>query len=63
MKRHKVITLILTAVCIIATVNCHAQRLAVSTNAVYWAMLSPNLNVEISLSRHSSVSIEAAALP
>ena len=63
MEGNKVLTIILSAICIIASLNCNAQRLAVSTNAVYWAMLSPNLNVEVAFSRHSSVSIEAAALP
>ena len=63
MESNKALTLILAAICMIIAVNCNAQRLAVSTNAVYWAMLSPNMNVEFALSRHSSVSIEAAALP
>lgn len=63
MESNKVLTLILAAICMVVSINCNAQRLAVSTNAVYWAMLSPNLNVEFAFSRHSSVSIEAAALP
>ena len=63
MKSNKVLTIIFTAICIIASFNCKAQRLAVSTNAVYWGTLSPNLNVEVAFSRHSSFSLEAAALP
>ena len=43
--------------------NCKAQRLAVHTNAVSWGVLSPNIGIELALSRHSSVSIEASALP
>ena len=63
MENHRLLTLILAATCMIASLNCQAQRLAVSTNAVYWGMLSPNMNVEVALGRHSSVSLEAAALP
>ncbi len=43
--------------------ECKAQRLAVSTNAVYWGILSPNMNVEFALGRHSTISMEAAAAP
>lgn len=58
-KQAILLAILLTAI----SFNCNAQRVAVSTNAIYWGMLSPNLSVELGLSRHSSVSLEASALP
>lgn len=54
---------ILTLLLFVLSIECKAQRIAVSTNAVQWGMLSPNMNVEFSLSRHSTISFEAAACP
>lgn len=40
-----------------------AQRLAVSTDALHWAALSPNLGLEVVLSRHNTVAISASTSP
>lgn len=39
---------------------CHvvsAQRVAVKTNALYWAALSPNIGTEVRLSNHSTIEL------
>lgn len=41
----------------------HAQRVGIKTNALYWAMLSPNLGAEFRLSRHVTFNLEATANP
>lgn len=63
-KRHRILLEVasILLLCLFSS-NCKAQRLAVHTNAVSWGVLSPNLGIELALSRHSSVSIEASALP
>ena len=40
-----------------------AQRVAVKTNGLYWAALSPNVGLEFRLSRHFTLNVEAAANP
>lgn len=45
------------AVCCCATVS--AQQVAVKTNLLYWATTTPNLGVEMALSRHSTLSLSA----
>lgn len=40
-----------------------AQRVAVKSNALYWATMSPNLGLEFRLSRHFTLNVEAAANP
>lgn len=40
-----------------------AQRVGIKTNALYWAMLSPNLGAEFRLSRHVTLNLEATANP
>lgn len=40
-----------------------AQRVALKTNALYWATMSPNLGLEFRLSRHFTLNVEAAANP
>lgn len=40
-----------------------AQRIAVKTNALYWAALSPNAGVEVTLSRHFTLNLEADFSP
>ena len=63
MKRHKIILLIITALSLFISVNSYAQRLAVSTNAIGWATLSPNVSVDMAFSRHSSVAMEVSVAP
>ncbi len=43
--------------------GAYAQRVAVKSNALYWAAASPNLGVEFRLSRHFTLNVEAAANP
>ena len=40
-----------------------AQRIAISSDAVKWAALSPNLGFEIALSQHHAFSLSAATCP
>lgn len=40
-----------------------AQRMAVSTNLVEWATVSPNLSFDIALSQHHGLSMSASASP
>ena len=41
----------------------YAQRVAVKSNALYWATLSPNLGAEFRVSRHFTVNLEVAGNP
>ncbi|MCH5181274.1 MAG: DUF3575 domain-containing protein [Prevotellaceae bacterium] len=41
----------------------HAQRIAVKTNALYWAALTPNMGFEFTLSRHFTLNIEGDFSP
>lgn len=40
-----------------------AQRVAVKTNALYWLTASPNIGMELRMSRHITMNLEAAASP
>lgn len=40
-----------------------AQRVALKTNALYWAALAPNLSAEFRMSRHFSLNIDGAVNP
>ena len=48
---------------LLLSVDGKAQRVAVSTNLLGWGTLSPNFNLELAVSQHNSLSIEAYALP
>lgn len=52
-----------TLILALAFTSATAQRVAVKTNALYWATLSPNLGAEFRLSRHFTLNIEATANP
>ena len=41
----------------------HAQRIALKTNALYWAALSPNVGVEFRMSRHFTMNLEGSFSP
>lgn len=41
----------------------HAQRIAVKTNALYWAALTPNVGLECRMSRHFTLNIEGEGSP
>ncbi len=47
----------------VASFGLKAQRLAVSTNLLEYALLSPNLEVDLSLNQHNSISISGSASP
>jgi hypothetical protein len=54
--------------CVIAVVfglsyEGKAQRLAVNTDALHWATLSPDLGFELVISRHNSIGISATGCP
>lgn len=40
-----------------------AQKLAVSSDALHWAALSPDLGLELVISRHNSISVSASTCP
>lgn len=40
-----------------------AQRIGVGTNALYWATLTPNVNVQLRMSQITSLNLEVAARP
>lgn len=48
---------------ILAAHTMHAQRVALKTNALYWATLSPNLGTEFRISRHYTLNLEVAGNP
>ena len=52
-----------TALGLLMVSSISAQRVAVKSNALYWATMSPNLGVEFRLSRHFTLNVEAAANP
>ncbi|MFR9650206.1 MAG: DUF3575 domain-containing protein [Rikenellaceae bacterium] len=41
----------------------YSQRVAVSTNLVEWATISPNIEVEVTLKEHISLSMQASCNP
>lgn len=41
----------------------HAQRVALKSNALYWATLSPNLGAEFRVSRHYTFNLEVGGNP
>lgn len=51
----KIILLLILPFCFCAAL--HAQQWAVKTNMLYWAGATPNVGVEVALSRHSTVSL------
>ena len=55
--------LIVVVVGMIIMSDVAAQRVAVKTNALYWATLSPNVGLEFRLSRHLTLNVETAANP
>lgn len=40
-----------------------AQKLAVTSDALHWAALSPNLGLELVLSRHNTIAVSASTCP
>lgn len=58
-RRLSVILLFLT----IGLIESKAQRLAVSTNLVDYVTLSPNLELDLSLNQHNSISLSASVTP
>lgn len=62
-KMHFVKKLLLLVVVILASGQVHAQRVALKSNALYWATLSPNLGAEFRLSRHYTLNFEFAGNP
>ena len=43
--------------------HLYAQRVAVKSNALYWAALTPNLGTEFRVSRHFTFNLEVAGNP
>ena len=53
----------LITVFLFSTLGVKAQRFAVHTDVVQWAILSPNVSFEMALEQHHSVSFSASACP
>ncbi len=53
MKRSIILTLAILAF----HIACHAQNVAVKTNALYWATTTPNIGVEASIGKKSTVQL------
>lgn len=51
------------AVILLSSFEGKAQRLAVSTDLVHWAVLSPNIGFEIALSQHHAFAFSASTCP
>lgn len=60
-KRSKI--LLFLSFMLLGMSSLHAQRVALKTNAVYWAALSPNLGVEARLSRRFTLNADIAGNP
>ena len=43
------------------SLSAHAQRISVKTNALYWAVATPNIGAEFRLNRHFTLGIEGLA--
>ena len=63
MHRFVKIFVCVLVVIVLSTYVCKAQRIAVSTNAIEWVALSPNLGFEIAIERHHAFSMTASASP
>ncbi len=50
-------------VLLLTAAGANAQRVAIKTNALYWTTLSPNLGMELRLSRHYTLNIDAGFNP
>lgn len=48
---------------VLSTTGVFAQRVALKSNALYWAAMSPNLGLEFRMSRHYTLNMEAAFNP
>lgn len=62
-NRTKAYYILFIALLICSVTDCRAQKVAVSTNSLGWLVLSPNVNLEVALDRHNTLSVEAYALP
>ena len=55
--------LLLLFIILLSSSQLYAQRVALKSNALYWATLSPNLGAEFRISRHFTVDLEVAGNP
>lgn len=62
-KKHWLIRSLAIAVAFFAVMTAEAQRVALKTNALYWATLTPNLSAEFRMSRHFSLNLDASFNP
>ena len=53
-------TLAVLSASLLAPMQTKAQRVAVKTNALYWAASTPNLGAEFRVNRHVTFNFEAA---
>lgn len=49
--------------CFLHTEEAKAQRLAVSTNAIEWLTVSPNVSLDIVFTQHHSLAVSASSSP
>ena len=48
---------------LLCVLEVKAQRIAVSTNVVDWAILAPNAEIEVSVDQHNTVALGASVAP
>lgn len=58
--RQRIYRLSFIIIAVAFSLNVFSQRVALKTNALYWATLSPNIGLEFRLSRHFTLNIEGA---
>ncbi len=63
MVRALKIYLILIITMVVSSSGAFAQRVAISTNAIEWGILAPNISGEITLSTHSSMTMDLTIDP
>ena len=64
MRRTVFLQKVIVLVCLcLAVGSLKAQRIALRTNGLYWATLSPNVGLEMRLSRRFTLDMELAGNP
>lgn len=65
MPHHRVLKYLLMAIAVllVAVQEGKAQRIAMSTDALQWALISPNLGLEVAVSQHHALAFSASTCP
>lgn len=65
MPHHRVLKYLLMAIAVllVSVQEGKAQRIAMSTDALQWALISPNLGLEVAVSQHHALAFSASTCP